>query len=428
MADNATTAPRHAPVKPAWLMFVTAILGVVACLYLTLVPYEWFQDSSVFGAVCGGAWGDCKGVVESGYGQLLGVPTSMWGVAFYVTIALCATGILASGNQNPWPIVRFVLVLSVVALLFDIYLGYAMFARVGQVCPVCLGTYLLNGIVLAVSLWLRARLRRVDAPVRGVLSGKLLPGSIVAANLAIAAAALALPSEVVETPLAAGPIPARPDARSTPDSKTSVAPDSQTLDRLRQYLRGATLIDFSTFAGQPIRGPDDAATTIVVFGDFLCPQCRTFNKNLDVVRARHPGEIRVVFINYPLDSACNDSELPGEHVGACILAQTGESAHDQGLFWPVHDFLFADPANADAVKVAEFLKEIGIDARRYNADVRRDSLESVHGDIDIARQIGIKTTPSMILNRRLLIGALAPEAIEAAIDETLRLDAAREDD
>lgn len=407
------------PAGPARLMLITVVLGLIAGLYLTLLPYDWFEQTALFGAVCGGRWGDCKGVVESAYGEWLGIPVSVWGVAFYVTVGLCAWTIRSSSRQKARPIVRFVLLLAAVACLIDVYLAYLMFTKIERACPFCLATYGLNVVMLIGALWMRAAVRRIDAPTPSFWSNKRLLASILIANPIVLAAGLFLSPSTADTD-------SPTVAADTPDAPYEIDPEK--LDRLRRYLRGAPKIDFSNFDGQPIRGSEDAPTTIVVFEDFLCGECRSFNKTLETVRARRPGQIRVVFINYPLDSTCNDGDLPGEHPGACILAQVGEAAHAQGMFWPFHDFVLADAINADPAKIGEFLGSLGIDPRRYNADVVGRGIGNVRYDIDLARQVGIKTTPSIVLNRRLLVGALDVAALEAAIDETLYLEDTQQDE
>src|SRR4051812_19024448 len=52
--------------------------------------------------------------------------------------------------------------------------------------------------------------------------------------------------------------------------------------------------------GEHPYGPEDAATTIVVFSDFQCPFCKQFATTLDSIRNAFP-QVRVVERHYPLD-------------------------------------------------------------------------------------------------------------------------------
>src|SRR2546427_2173698 len=47
--------------------------------------------------------------------------------------------------------------------------------------------------------------------------------------------------------------------------------------------------------------------------------------------AKHPGDIRLVFKQFPLDT----------HSQAGVAAEAALAAHAQGKFWPMHDILYA---------------------------------------------------------------------------------------
>ena len=47
-------------------------------------------------------------------------------------------------------------------------------------------------------------------------------------------------------------------------------------------------------------GPSDAGLTIVVFGDYECSFCRSFQSVLEFMMEKHPDEIRLIFHHWPL--------------------------------------------------------------------------------------------------------------------------------
>jgi len=51
-------------------------------------------------------------------------------------------------------------------------------------------------------------------------------------------------------------------------------------------------------------GAEDAAVTIVAFSDFQCPYCADAAKAVAQILKDHEGEVRLVFKNFPLDTAC----------------------------------------------------------------------------------------------------------------------------
>jgi predicted DsbA family dithiol-disulfide isomerase len=67
-------------------------------------------------------------------------------------------------------------------------------------------------------------------------------------------------------------------------------------------------------------GPDDAAVTIVVWSDFLCPYCAAEAPVLDRLRREHPQDVRVIYRHYPLPM----------HPGADLAAEAAVEAGRQG--------------------------------------------------------------------------------------------------
>jgi protein-disulfide isomerase len=107
-----------------------------------------------------------------------------------------------------------------------------------------------------------------------------------------------------------------------------------------------------------------------------------------------PGRVKLVFKPFPIES----------HPGALELAQAGEWARGQKLFWPMHDALFASPGSHSVDELARIAQEAGGDPEslraalgdgRYVPKIRASQAE--------AREVGIKGTPSLFLNGRSLV-------------------------
>jgi len=207
-------------------------------------------------------------------------------------------------------------------------------------------------------------------------------------------------------------------AQRSPGAFDSVA----GLPFLRNMFIGDVIMWRSFVVGRITK---NATNAIVVFGDFLCHQCAVLERNVDEV-ARRRGDVRVTFVNFPLERACNPMEMAAEHAGACALAEGGECMHLQGLFWSYHDFLYADPRNVDAELIGTYMRGRGLDAERYNQDVISSiGRKHVQADVQFGRSIGVSATPSLIINGRLMSGAMSVRLIELALEETARLDRER---
>ncbi|MGA6981114.1 MAG: thioredoxin domain-containing protein, partial [Candidatus Sulfotelmatobacter sp.] len=52
--------------------------------------------------------------------------------------------------------------------------------------------------------------------------------------------------------------------------------------------------------GAPVRGPADAKITLVEFSDFECPYCSAAVKQVDIVMAAYPKEVKLIYKQFPL--------------------------------------------------------------------------------------------------------------------------------
>jgi protein-disulfide isomerase len=69
----------------------------------------------------------------------------------------------------------------------------------------------------------------------------------------------------------------------------------------------------------PSKGAPSAAGDLVEFSDLECPHCRTMHRTVSsLFEERGPGRLRVRFVNYPLDKACNPHVARSLHPTACL--------------------------------------------------------------------------------------------------------------
>jgi len=81
-----------------------------------------------------------------------------------------------------------------------------------------------------------------------------------------------------------------------------------------------------------VRGPANAAITVVEYGDFQCPICRAVEPGVRMTRERFAGKARLIYRHLPIESA---------HPHALLAAEATEAAAAQGKFWPMHDRLMS---------------------------------------------------------------------------------------
>ena len=163
------------------------------------------------------------------------------------------------------------------------------------------------------------------------------------------------------------------------------------------------------------RGPDDAAVTIVVWSDFLCPYCVTQAPVLDAALRAHPRDVRVVYRHLPLPM----------HAGADVAAEAAVEAGRQGKFWPFHDQLLAASAGGLPREVLiERARLAGLDVPALEAALAdHRHRDAVMTDVAAALSLGANGTPTVFVNGRALPGMVDADELETTI--TAEIDRAR---
>lgn len=416
-ADEATE-PRlpsgGSPKAEAFAPFF-CLVGLCVAAYLTAMHFGLLTGDIALGEACGPG-GDCNSVVASRYGTLLGLPVSVWGMWFYIVAGVLTTASLLLRREDAAPYLRATVRLTLVALAFDAWLAYAMFARIGRFCPLCVATYAANLLILVVTL-----------PAARAARGA--PGGL--SSLLPSLPALGRPAEpgyyreVLKLFLAG----------------VGVGGCALVLLLSFGYSRSVRLAQTREFAGLleflvrerpvpipatdlPARGPERAKVSIVVFSDFMCEQCKRASKYFDIVAANHRDDLRIVYVNYPSDRACNPNSDQTLHPGACVLARAAACARRQGRFWEFHDAVFADPEPVAPEKLPRYADRAGLAAPALEACIAEgDSAMGLASEIALAKSLGVHATPTSFINGRSVVGALKPWMLEAAIGVLAKLPA-----
>ncbi len=172
-------------------------------------------------------------------------------------------------------------------------------------------------------------------------------------------------------------------------------------------------------SGDPRHGTASAPIQIVEFSDFLCPTCQRASQFNPLLLAGHRGKASFVFKHYPLDQTCNDAIQRMVHPNACQVAAATECAHEQGKFWALHDHLFRKLTGTQ-YNVAELERDAEIAG--LNMTAFRECLqggrgmEAVKRDIVEAARLGVRSTPTYVVNGLLMPGLLTPATFNELLD------------
>jgi len=132
---------------------------------------------------------------------------------------------------------------------------------------------------------------------------------------------------------------------------------------------------------------------------------------LDQVLQEFKGKVRVVHKDFPLPS----------HKGALPAAEAARCAAAQGVFWEYHDLLYLAVPDFSREDLVRYAGRLSLDRTAFAAciDTRRFRKE-VETDIAEGRAIGVRATPTFVVNGTLLVGAQPIKTFRDAIRESLR--------
>ncbi len=164
---------------------------------------------------------------------------------------------------------------------------------------------------------------------------------------------------------------------------------------------------------------EDAAIQVIEFTDFVCPDCLYLSQQLEKLKKEFAGKINVAIQFFPLEGLCNEvvPEKANLHPGACEM--TYIAAGNPERFAEMHDEIWAKFASRkDPAWRAAFAKKYGAEGAPNDPAVR----ELVKRIIDTGAEYektsdkfshGIRSTPTMIINNRMIIGTLPYEHLKA---------------
>jgi protein-disulfide isomerase len=143
-------------------------------------------------------------------------------------------------------------------------------------------------------------------------------------------------------------------------------------------------------ADDHIQGPDNAAVTLVEYGDYECPYCGQAFPIVQELQRVFASSLRLVFRNLPLSNV---------HPHAEAAAEAAEAVALQGPFWAMHDLLFQHQRDLRAESLLRYAEQAGADSNQV-AEVltRRGTRERVESDLEGALRSGANGTPTFFVN------------------------------
>ena len=155
------------------------------------------------------------------------------------------------------------------------------------------------------------------------------------------------------------------------------------------------------------RGGEQAAVTLVEYGDYECPYSRAAFRTIGRLEQQLGGQLRFVFRHLP---------LTGIHPHALAAAHLAEAAALQGRFWPMHELLFGHQQALTDPDLLRYADQLGLDRGRLGIDLEGPTVSHrVQADADSALESGARGTPTLFINGRRHLAGYDQATLGAAL-------------
>ncbi len=169
-----------------------------------------------------------------------------------------------------------------------------------------------------------------------------------------------------------------------------------------------------------VLGNPDAPVTVVEFGDYQCPFCARFFKEVEPkLREEYikTGKVKMIYRDFAF--------LGPESIDAAMASQC---AAEQKNFWGYHDALFAAESldgkehngNLSEQLFKTIASGLGLDRNRFDACLSSQKyFKEIEKDYNDGVAAGVRGTPATFVNGKLLSGAVAYSSFRNLIEEAL---------
>lgn len=164
------------------------------------------------------------------------------------------------------------------------------------------------------------------------------------------------------------------------------------------------------------RGNATAPVTLVEYGDFQCPACRSYYPIVEeLIKAKGPDALRFVSRHYPLS----------QHANAMSAAQAAEAAGLQGKFWEMYGMLYEkqpewEQSTSTKIIFTGYAKEMGLDEKKFSDDYELKSIKDlINNQYKGGVKAGINSTPTFFVNGIKIKSPQNYDEFKKVIDDSL---------
>jgi len=139
-----------------------------------------------------------------------------------------------------------------------------------------------------------------------------------------------------------------------------------------------------------IRGPLDAALTLLEYGDYECPHCTAAYPVVNAMKEELGDQLCFAYRHFPLMDIHPDAEP---------AAEAAEAAGARGRFWEMHDVLYENSPNLTVRDLILYAEEVGAGGDGFVNELRGHRYFSrIKADMESGLRSGVKGTPTFFIN------------------------------
>lgn len=390
MSNSASTGAK--PNIRLALIPLLSTVGASASIYLSKHYYDLRAGTAAFKSLCNiSTTLNCDAVATSRFAEILpGLPLSSFVAGWFVALLILSLIARVGDLRREAMIVSTLM--SGFATVYSIALLAVMFFVLKRFCLYCLVIDGVNFALFGICLSLLNR-DRTTSIFGGARWSKIQSNALLVVGILFVTVVLLRPSQ----------------------ENVSQASKSELNYAVAQAL-GRPSIEIKTPIGAAVLGNPNAAITIHEFSDFQCPFCRRGALIMNQLLSRYDGKLKVVFMPFPLDNACNRMITRAMHAHACALARSAYCAGKEGKFQAVYEKIFDDQEFLTADSAKKIPAEFGVGAEMHQTCMNsEDAKKALSESIEEGIRLKIESTPTFFINGKRVDGSLPMEAWDEII-------------
>ena len=405
MSDTPQDHPRVLTTQ--WWLGTACLIGASVFSGLLVLKRLGLIDQSLPGC---GPESACDQITNGPFGSIpwLQWPVSFVGLAWFLGLLL--VWILGRGGLSSAG--RWLIRAGALGSLCFVLIMVAK----GAICPYCLGAHLCNfGFWLCVEIGRRTVVVGTVpnwgvgfAVVTLILAGGKMMNSSIQQEKAERAE-----DEMVKK-IIANSTPAQSDSSTTSLQEQKGVQGNSDGSVVEQGRNTSGLLQ-----GRWRMGPADAPVQVVMFSDYGCPDCRSYEAQMQRILDQR-DDVSLVVKHFPMSTDCNPNLRTNMHANACWAARAAETAGILGgedAFWEWHDWLFFHEGKFANGQLPQLVEDMGFDRREFTQIMTSDeTLIPVQEDIADGSELGLFFTPMIFINGVELKWWAIPSRLEPAVN------------